>query len=42
VAAGIREAAKQFRRVNSYLYLAAVRVALAATITAVTPSKDAV
>ena len=29
VAAGMGEAAKQFRRVNGYLYLAALRVALA-------------
>jgi hypothetical protein len=40
VAAGMAEAAKQFRRVSGYLHLAALRVALDATITAVTPSKE--
>jgi putative transposase len=40
VAAGMGEAAKQFRRVNGYLHLPALRVALDATITPVTPSKE--
>jgi putative transposase len=40
VAAGMGEAAKQFRRVNGYLHLPALRAALDATITAVTPSKE--
>jgi putative transposase len=40
VAAGMGEAAKQFRRVNGYLHLAALRVALDQTIAAVTPSKE--
>jgi len=39
IAAGMSEAAKQFRRVNGYLYLPALRVALDATI-AVTPTKE--
>jgi len=39
VAAGMGEAAKQFRRVNGYLHLAALRAALDATI-AVTPTKE--
>jgi putative transposase len=39
IAAGMGEAAKQFRRVNGYLYLPALRAALDATI-AVTPSKE--
>jgi transposase-like protein len=39
MAAGMGEAAKQFRRVNGYLYLPALRVALDATI-AVTPTKE--
>jgi transposase-like protein len=39
IAAGMSEAAKQFRRVNGYLYLPALRVALDATI-AVTPAKE--
>ena len=39
VAAGMSEAAKQFRRVNGYLHLPALRVALDATI-AVTPTKE--
>jgi len=34
------EVAKQFRRVNGYLHLPALRVALDATITAVTPTKE--
>jgi hypothetical protein len=40
IAAGMSEAAKQFRRVNGYLYLPALRVALDATITDVTPTKE--
>ena len=40
VAAGMGEAAKQFRRVNGYLHLPALRVALEATITTVTPAKE--
>jgi putative transposase len=40
VAAGMGEAAKQFRRVNGYLYLPALRVALDQNIAAVTPSKE--
>jgi putative transposase len=40
VAAGMGEAAKQFRRVNGYLHLPALRVALDQTITAVTPTKE--
>jgi hypothetical protein len=40
VAAGMAEATKQFRRVNRYLHLAALRVALDATITAGTPSQE--
>jgi putative transposase len=40
VAAGIGEAAKQFRRVNGHLHLPALRTALDATIDAVTPSKE--
>jgi putative transposase len=39
IAAGMGEAAKQFRRVNGHLHLAALRIALDATIT-VTPSKE--
>ena len=39
VAAGMGEAAKQFRRVNGYLYLPALRDALDATL-AVTPTKE--
>jgi transposase-like protein len=39
VAAGMGEAAKQFRRVNGYLYLPALRAALDASI-AVTPTKE--
>jgi putative transposase len=39
VAAGMGEAAKQFRRVKGYLYLPALRAALDATIT-VTPTKE--
>jgi putative transposase len=40
MAAGMGEAAKQFRRVNGYLHLAALRVALDRTIAAVTPTKE--
>jgi len=40
IAAGMAEAAKQFRRVNGYLHLPALRAALDATIDAVTPSKE--
>jgi putative transposase len=40
VAAGMGEAAKQFRRVNGYLYLPGLRVALDQTIGAVTPTKE--
>ena len=40
VAAGMGEATKQFRRVNGYLHLPALRVALDQTIAAVTPTKE--
>jgi putative transposase len=40
VAAGMGEAGKQFRRVNGHLHLPALRAALDATITPVTPSKE--
>jgi putative transposase len=40
IAAGMGEAAKQFRRVNGYLHLPALRVALDQTLTAVTPTKE--
>ena len=40
IAAGMGEAAKQFRRVNGHLYLPALRVALDQTIPAVTPGKE--
>jgi putative transposase len=40
IAAGMGEAAKQFRRVNGYLYLPALRAALDATISDVTPTKE--
>jgi putative transposase len=40
IAAGMGEAAKQFRRVNGHLYLPALRVALDQTIVAVTPTKE--
>jgi putative transposase len=40
VAAGMGEAATQFRRVNGYLHLPALRAALDATITDVTPTKE--
>jgi putative transposase len=39
IAAGMGEAAKQFRRVNGYLHLPALRSALEAT-TAVTSAKE--
>jgi putative transposase len=39
IAAGMGEAAKQFRRINGYLHLPALRAALDATI-AVTPTKE--
>jgi transposase-like protein len=40
VAAGMGEAAKQFRRVNGHLHLPTLRAALDATITDVTPTKE--
>jgi putative transposase len=40
IAAGMGEAAKQFRRVNGYLHLPALRVALDQTVAAVTPGKE--
>jgi putative transposase len=40
VAAGMGEATKQFRRVNGYLHLPALRAALEATVTTVTPTKE--
>jgi putative transposase len=41
VAAGMGEAAKQFRRVNGHLYLPALRAALNQTIaTDLTPTKE--
>ena len=40
IAAGMGEAAKQFRRVNGDLHLPALRAALDATIAPVTPSKE--
>jgi hypothetical protein len=40
IAAGMGAARKQFRRVNGQLYLSAMRAALDATITAVTPTKE--
>jgi transposase-like protein len=40
IAAGMGEAATQFRRVNGYLHLPALRATLDATVTAVTPSKE--
>jgi putative transposase len=40
IAAGMGEAAKQFRRVNGYLHLPALRATLDATITDVTPTKE--
>jgi transposase-like protein len=40
VAAGMDQAQQQFRRVNGHLHLPALRAALDATITTVTPSKE--
>jgi putative transposase len=40
IAAGMGEAASQFRRVNGHLHLPALRVALDQTIAAVTPTKE--
>jgi putative transposase len=40
IAAGMGEAANQFRRVNGYLHLPALRAALDATIATVTPTKE--
>jgi hypothetical protein len=40
IAAGMGEAAKQFRRVNRYPHRPALRAVLEATIDAVTPSKE--
>jgi putative transposase len=40
IAAGMGEATKQFRRVNGYLHLPALRAALEATATTVTPAKE--
>ena len=40
IAAGMGEAARQFRRVNGYLHLPALRAALDATIATVTPTKE--
>jgi putative transposase len=40
VAAGMGEARRQFRRVNGYLYLPALRAALDQTVTAVTATKE--
>jgi putative transposase len=40
VAAGMGEAATQFRRVNGHLHLPALRAALDATIATVTPTKE--
>ena len=40
VAAGMGEAATQFRRVNGYLHLPTLRAALDATIATVTPTKE--
>ena len=40
IAAGMGEAAKQFRRVNGHLYLLALRAALDQTVPAVTPTKE--
>jgi putative transposase len=40
IAAGMGEARKQFRRVNGHLHLPALRAALDATITTVTPTKE--
>jgi hypothetical protein len=40
IAAGMGEAATQFRRVNGHRYLPALRTALDATTNAVTPSRE--
>ena len=40
VAAGMDQARQQFRRVNGYLHLPALRVALDAAVAAVTPTKE--
>jgi putative transposase len=40
IAAGMGEAATQFRRVNGYLHLPALRAALDQTVPAVTPTKE--
>jgi putative transposase len=40
IAAGMGEAATQFRRVNGCLHLPALRAALDQTIAAVTPTKE--
>jgi putative transposase len=40
IAAGMGEAARQFRRVNGYLHLPALRAALDQTTAAVTPTKE--
>jgi putative transposase len=40
IAAGMGEAAKQFRRVNGHLHLPTLRAALDATITNLTPTKE--
>jgi hypothetical protein len=40
IAAGMGEARRQFRRVNGYLCLPGLRVALDQTIGAVTPNKE--
>jgi putative transposase len=40
IAAGMGEAAKQFRRVNGHLHLLALRAALDQTVAAVTPAKE--
>jgi putative transposase len=40
IAAGMGEARQQFRRVNGYLYLPALRAALDQTVPAVTPTKE--
>jgi putative transposase len=41
IAAGMGEAAKQFRRVNRHLHLPALRAALDATIAVTPPKEDA-
>jgi putative transposase len=40
IAAGMGEARHQIRRVNGYLHLPALRVALDQTVSAVTPAKE--